>query len=413
MPRLFNTHPLSTKHTQTRHKNVSPTEKDKQHNHVTPYWSNPMKHTSAYLDWYIHVPKVKYNLRSSGLTGLKYNLDLGQVDLSLNYDRSGNPETTRLLAERYHVKPENIFISSEGASGTNARIIRLIAEKNNGKTEAVVEYPTYEPLLRLTQEYFPIVKRFERKPEDNYKLDPESIAETTSSKTGLLVLTNPHAPSSTIADPKDLRETLDLAHELDFYVLCDEIYAEFNRKAVPTIFSIDSKRSIVTTSFSKAYGLGGLKLGIAILNEELNTELYQDVINTVGNSANIVQMVASELLKNFDKLESHASKWREIKVETEKWLNESNLHYFPNESGVTYWIETTIDDTYRWVNDIAIPTCSLAVVPGAHFLFRNDYEIVKSNMMRLGLGGLTPTEKSLKEALFNLEEALRKRKSPF
>ena len=105
-----------------------------------------MKHQSLYLEWYVKVPKVKYDLRSSGVGAFKYPVNLGEVDLSVNHAR-GNPKTAELLAKRYRVAAENLFLSTEGASGQNARIIRVLSEKNPGKKEAVVEYPTYEPLL--------------------------------------------------------------------------------------------------------------------------------------------------------------------------------------------------------------------------------------------------------------------------
>ncbi len=366
-----------------------------------------MRHPSAYLNWYIGVPKVKFDLKSSGLTNLKINVDLGQIDLSVNYDHGGNPETVRLLAERYRVKPENIFVTCEGTSGTNARILRFIAERNPQKNEAIIEYPTYEPLLRLAQEYFPTVKRFERKPKNNYSLDVESIRASITGKTGIVILTNPHAPSAAIADKRKIKELSNLANEHDFYLMCDEIYAEFNREAVPTIFSLNSEKSTVTTSFTKAYGLGGLKLGIAILNEQLVKELYQDVLNTIGNSSNIVQIVANQLLKNFDKLEDYSRTWLEAKTAAERWLNDNNMCYFPNISGVTYWITTSIPDTNKWINEMTIPRHSLAMVPGAHFLFTNDYEVAKSNMIRIGLGALTPTEQNITAALDTLQDALR------
>jgi len=100
-----------------------------------------LKYSSLYLDWYIHVPKIKYDFRSSGLNYFKHNLTLGEVDLSINYPNS-NPEAAELLAQRYHVQPKNAFVSSEGTTGQNTRIIRYLAEKNKQKNEAIVEYPT-------------------------------------------------------------------------------------------------------------------------------------------------------------------------------------------------------------------------------------------------------------------------------
>lgn len=365
-----------------------------------------MRHPSLYLDWYIHMPNIKYDFRSSGIGYFKYNLTLGNVDLSANYAH-GNQETAKLLAARYHAQPENVFISSEGASGQNVRITRFLAEKHRKKNEAIVEYPTYKPLLRQVQEYFPRVKRLERKKKDAYKLDAEALRKIVSERTGLLVLTNPHAPSGAIADKSELKEIMTIAREHGFYVLCDEIYAEFERNAIPTLFSIDEEYGIVTTSFTKAYGLGGLRLSVALAKEYLVNEFYEDTLNTIGNSSNIVQLVAVELLtKGKENLEMHKQKWTRLKKETEDYLSEKGFEYFPNKAGVTYWVKTPIKDTHKWINNYAIPKYGLAPVPGAFFLFKNNYKLVRSDMIRLGLGSMSPDNPNLVEALEVLEKAI-------
>jgi aspartate/methionine/tyrosine aminotransferase len=365
-----------------------------------------VKHPSSYLDWYIHVPKVKYDFRSSGLAYFEFDLDLGEVDLSANYAH-GNPETAKLLAHRYNVQSENVFISSEGASGQNARVIRCLAERNRDKTEAIVEYPTYEPLLRQVQENFPRLKRLERKEKEAYRLDVDQLGKIASEKTALLVLTNPHAPSGAVADRKELEEVMAVAEEYGFFVVCDEIYAEFDRSAVPTVFSVNKDLGIVTTSFTKAYGLGGLKLGTALANSGLIDELYTDVLNTVGNSPNVVQLVAVELLeKAMKKLEEHKRKWVRIKNETEKWLEQKRLEYSPSKFGVTYWVKLPIEDTYRWINEYAIPRYSVAPVPGSFFVFKDGYELARSDRIRLGLGAINPDEPKLAEAFEVMEKAI-------
>ena len=365
-----------------------------------------MKH-SSYLDWYIHVPKVKYDFRSSGITDFKCNLMLGEVDLSVNY-AYGNPKASTLLAQRYHVQSENVFISSEGASGQNTRIISYIAEKNKKKNEAIVEYPTYEPLLRKVQHHFPRVKRLERTQKEAYRLDADALREKASEKTALVVLTNPHTPSGAISSKQELEEIMTLAQEHGFYVLCDEIYAEFDRDAIPTVFSIDPELGIVTTSFTKAYGLGGVKLGIALAKKDTVDDLYTDVIDTVGNSPNIVQVIAARLLaEDIDNLEKHKQKWIDLKGMTEEWLRDKGFEYFPNKTGITYWVDLPIKDTHKWINKHAIPHHSLAAVPGTFFLFKNSYKLTKSNKIRLGLGNINSEKPKLAEAFEALEKALK------
>jgi len=366
-----------------------------------------MKHPSLYLDWYVRVPKVKYDFRSSGLSTFKYRVDLGEVDLGVNHAH-GNPETVKLLAKRYDVAAENVFSSSEGASGQNSRIARVLAERSPEKNEAVVEYPTYEPLLRQVQEYFPVVKRLTRDENEDFRLDADCLRRMVSKKTGLLVLTNPHLPSGAVSGSSELREVMNVAQEHDFYVLCDEIYAEFNRRAIPTIFSMDNELGIVTTSFTKAYGLGGLKMGVGIARKELVDELYADTLSTVGVFANIVEITAATLLSiSYDAMERHKEKYLKLKKNAEKLLNEKGFEYFTGNSCITFWVKLPMKDTYKWINQNAIRRHSWAAVPGAFFLFGNNYRLVESNRIRLGLGSLNPEEPRLHEAFEVLEKAVQ------
>jgi aspartate/methionine/tyrosine aminotransferase len=365
-----------------------------------------MKHQSMYLDWYTKIPKLKYDLRSSGINYFSIDLNLKNFDLSINYD-DGNPTARKVIGSRYNVKPQNVFISSEGASGQNTRIIRYISEKNPNKNEVIVEYPTYEPLLRAAQEYFPCVKRVERLERDGYKIDISKLRKVVSDKTGLLILTNPHAPTGAISNKKELKEIMDLASRYDFYVLCDEIYAEFDRKKVPFIYSINKEFGITVTGFSKSYGLGGLKLGVAIAKADLINEFYTDCLNTVGNHPNIVQHIAIELFTKYKKeLEKHLRKWDYLKKETENFLDENNFDYLPSKVGITFWVQTHIADTNNWVNKIAIPKYDLVVVPGAFFFYKNNYELIKSNMVRLGIGNINPEKPDLTESLEAFKKAL-------
>ncbi len=365
-----------------------------------------MKYPSVYLDWYVHMPHVRHDLRSSGLAELKFSVNLGEVDLSANYDH-GNPETSGVMAKRYGVRPENVFISSEGASGQNARIIRYLEERNPKKNEAIVEYPTYEPLLRQTQNHFRHVKRLTRKESEIFRLDAEALRKLVSEKTGLLVLTNPHAPSGALSDAKELEEIMSIAGEYGFPVLCDEIYAEFDRNAAPTVFSVDPDHGIVTTGFTKAYGLGGLKLGVALAGKELVDELYADVLNTVGNSPNVVQLLATELIgRNIDVLEKHKQKWTPLKRETEEWLGAQGFEFWPNRFGVTYWVRMPMTDTYKWINEYAVPCCNVAPVPGVFFLFKSGYELARSSMVRIGIGNVDPSRGNMTETLEMLGQAI-------
>jgi hypothetical protein len=120
-----------------------------------------------------------------------------------------------------------------------------------------------------------------------------------------------------------------------------------------------------------------------------------------------VQLIAAELLtKGKENLERHKQKWSNLKNQTDKWLDEKNLEYFSSKVGLTYWVKLPIEDTYTWINEQAIPLYDLAPVPGTFFLFKRGYELTRSNMIRLGLGGINPEGSSLREAFQALEKGL-------
>jgi len=363
---------------------------------------------SEYLKWYVQCPKLKYDLRWSGISDFKWSLNIEDFDMSETFSL-GNPEAKEVVARRYGVLPENAFISSEGASGVNTRVIRCLASMMKGKGQAVIEYPVYEPLLRQTQSFFSDVRRIKRRKENAYQIDHSELKKVVSDKTAVLVVTNPHAPTGANSSKAELEEIMELACKHEFYVLCDEVYAEFDRSNSPTSFSVEPQWGITTTSFSKAYGLGGLKIGFALASEELVKRLYQNVLNTVGCGSNLVEAALTRLLtKGKDAMEEHKEKWNEILRKTEKRLESvDGISFEPSRCGVTFWLEIKkVKDTYRWTNDYTIPKISLSTVPGAFFLYEDDYAIVKSNQTRLGVGNIKADQ--LEEALSAFEKAVNK-----
>jgi len=364
-----------------------------------------VEHVSEYLRWYDSCPKLKYDLRASGISNFTWTMNLGKLNFSENFSQ-GNPEAKEKISDRYGVAPENVFIMPEGASGVNVRTIKCLASRK-GKTEAVVEYPVYEPLLRQVQSYFSRVKRVDRRKRNSYKLGRSDLEKMVSKKTALLMITNPHAPTGMCSSKDELEKIGELAEKYEFYILCDEIYAEFDRSKIPTMFSVNPKWGITTTSFSKAYGLGGLKAGIALASEELVEQLYSNVLSSTGCGSNLVELVLTNLLtKGKETMERHKQKWLSIREKTVKWLKEAEgITCMPNDCGVVFWLELEkIIDTYRWTNEFTIPKMGIATVPGAFFLYRSGYEIVKSNAVRLGVGNMNADV--LEEALSMLEKAI-------
>ncbi len=84
-----------------------------------------------------------------------------------------------------------------------------------------------------------------------------------SSRTRLVAIANPNNPTGTVFSADDLFRLLTKAAALDCLVLIDEAYFYFyERTMAPMIAQFDNL--IVTRTFSKAFGLAGVRLGYAL-----------------------------------------------------------------------------------------------------------------------------------------------------
>jgi len=149
-------------------------------------------------------------------------------------------------------------------------------------------------------------------------------------------------------------------------------------------------------------------MGAAVADAQLVDEFYADTLSTVGVFSNVVELTMAKLLtKGYNTLEEHKQKYLKLKKNAEKLLKEKAFKYFPSSSCITFWMKLPVKDTYKWINEHTIKRHSLATVPGAFFLFRNSYKLVKSDRIRLGVGSVDPDTQRLTEGFDVLEKALK------
>jgi histidinol-phosphate aminotransferase len=117
--------------------------------------------------------------------------------------------------------------------------------------------------------------------------------------TGLIYICNPNNPTASITPRKDL-ETFVGSLPADTHVLVDEAYHHFasqsERYASFIDHPLDDERLIVTRTFSKVYGLAGLRLGYAVASPQvvrkMRSYLTQDSLNAI--MAEVVEEALSD-----------------------------------------------------------------------------------------------------------------------
>ena len=227
---------------------------------------------SGYMHWAKFKPPVRYALTASEVPHFRMDsLPIGIADLEL--DGASHPRyrpLRELIARRYGVSAEQV-VTADGTSMANFLAMAALISPSD---EVLIEQPGYEPIVAAASFLGASVKRFDRKAEDAFRLDPALVESAMSDRTRLIVLTNLHNPSSALASDDDLREVGRLASAAGARVLVDEVYLD---SAVPPRRSAVQlgREFVITNSLTKVYGLSGLRCGWILAEPELAERMWR------------------------------------------------------------------------------------------------------------------------------------------
>ncbi|MGH2979534.1 MAG: pyridoxal phosphate-dependent aminotransferase [Solirubrobacterales bacterium] len=168
-------------------------------------------------------------------------------------------QVRRALAERHNVRGAQIAIGNGAAELLRSAIYLLAA----GGGEVVVPRPT-QPLYTslATRAGAPVVEP--GMPDDGP--DVNALARSVSTRTRVLVLCNPNDPTGAYMKSERLGELLSRLPE-DVHVLLDESYVQFQDvEPEDACMSLVEAfpRLLAVRSFSRIYGLSGIRAGYAV-----------------------------------------------------------------------------------------------------------------------------------------------------
>ena len=118
--------------------------------------------------------------------------------------------------------------------------------------------------------YFRVdLKRFYRHEENGWTIDIDEIRRAVSNRTKLIILTNPHNPTSVSVSDEILAEIGRIAESVGAWILVDEVYLDTDYGGqLRSCFHLGA-RFVITNSLTKAYGLSGLRCGWILANPAL------------------------------------------------------------------------------------------------------------------------------------------------
>jgi aspartate/methionine/tyrosine aminotransferase len=259
---------------------------------------------SAYLEWAKLRSASKYNLATSGLDGFPLaKLPVKVEDLEISIGGSyGYPPLQERLARKNGVAPECV-VAANGTSMANHLAMAALLEPGD---EVLIEQPTYEPLLTVAEYLGANIRRFPRRFENAFELDPAEIERHMTPKTRLVVVTNLHNPSGARTPDSRLQRIGEIARKHGALVLVDEVYLDacFDPQA-RSAFHL-GENFIVTSSLTKAFGLSGLRCGWILAPQPFAERMWRinDLYGVIP--AHVAELLSVFALDNMREIEAYA-----------------------------------------------------------------------------------------------------------
>lgn len=266
-----------------------------------------MKHRySDYMHWAKTQSRARYNLATSGVAGFPLrDLPLSIEQLEINGDSTyGYTPLQRAIAAKCAVDPDCI-VAAAGASMANHLAMAAVLEAGD---EVVIEKPAYELLVAAARYFEAGVKRFDRREEEGWRVDPDEVRRVVTSRTRLIVLTNLHNPTSVLTPDRVLLEIGDIARGVGARVLVDEVYLDAVYENTPRTSYHLGPEFIVTNSLTKVYGLSGLRCGWIVAEPELAWKMWRlnDLFGSIpAHPAELLSVIA---LEHLDTIRNRAQK---------------------------------------------------------------------------------------------------------
>jgi histidinol-phosphate aminotransferase len=187
----------------------------------------------------------------------------------LNLYPNGGLDLRRVLAERYDLKVENV-IAGSGSEGIMSNIIRafLCDEDEVLTTEAA--FIGFQVLAKSRGVTYRTV------PYRNWAYDLPALAGAINERTKIIYLANPNNPTGTIFTKAEFDDFYRHVPERVLIIL-DEAYFEYamDNPRYPNSMHYRYDNVITLRTFSKIYGLAGIRIGYGFAHEELIRNLLK------------------------------------------------------------------------------------------------------------------------------------------
>ncbi len=247
-------------------------------------------------------------------------------------------ELQETLAKKHNVPVESIVIT--GGSNEALRVTGLAISDKGGNILA--GKPTYLALMSYAEAWGGEIKWV---PVDSNKgYDLKKIKESIDQETKMVFIANPNNPTGTLLNGSSLAKFCEDVSKQTL-VFCDEAYYDYiNESDYPSMDYLvrQGENVIISRTFSKVYGLAGLRIGYLVLKPELADQLFGEYSpygrpKIMAQTNVLAVAAASEALNDDDFYKFSLKKANEEKTKIYKLLDYLNLKYVESSTNFVFF----------------------------------------------------------------------------
>ncbi|MDQ8203769.1 aminotransferase class I/II-fold pyridoxal phosphate-dependent enzyme [Pelagicoccus sp. SDUM812003] len=287
------------------------------------------------------------------------------------YPLETQDQLKRLIAAREKVRPSQVIL---GAGSSD--VLMGMSNALGGRGGNIVSSdPSFGPLMAWAAKFG--VEHIKVPWTENGEVDLERIERSITDETQIAYICNPENPVGTVISKSELAAFCRRVSER-CPVLVDEAYLDFAGDA-DQLGMMDCVREglpvVVLRTFSKAYGLGGMRVGYAVTSEELASRISQYYVTGIGCGCSRVSLEAAiAAYEDRDWLSQVRQRTNANRTEFCRFLRERELAYF--SSSTTFVLFPVPVDSQR-IADAVYGGFRIKISP------RNYYD---RNYLRVSIG---------------------------
>jgi histidinol-phosphate aminotransferase len=227
----------------------------------------------------------------------------------------------RIVADRFGVAPEQVLLTNGVDEGLHL-VCETYLEPGHDVVISTPTFSMYEVYAGATGATTIAIQQ-----DRDFQFPTERVLAAITPRTRMIALATPNNPTGQVISVRDVERLAQAAP--DAALLVDEAYHEFHgESALPLIAKYPNV--LVTRTFSKAYGMAGLRVGVIVGAAEQVRMVRR--VSSPYNVNEVALFCLAEALADEDYVTSYVAEVKRGRARLERVLAERGIEYWPSHS---------------------------------------------------------------------------------